>query len=85
MARPLPPVYNPLMRPLLLTLLAALSALSADQAAYPLWDGQETIAEYAKRTGLEPTKTLDLGNGVTMEFVLNIWGQRLSEGISMDG
>jgi hypothetical protein len=47
MAPPLPPVYNPLMRPLILTLfaLAALSALAAEPTAYPLWDGQETIAE----------------------------------------
>lgn len=52
-------------------LLAALSALSAEPTQpYPLWDGHESIAEYAKRTGLEPTKTLDLGNGVKLELVL---------------
>ncbi|HEY3324263.1 MAG TPA: hypothetical protein VGP72_27680 [Planctomycetota bacterium] len=28
---------------------------------WPLWDGTATIAEYARRAGLEPTKTLDLG------------------------
>ena len=40
------------------------------QKEWPLWDGQETVVSYAHRVGLEPTKTIDLGNGVTMEFVL---------------
>ena len=55
-----------------IALIAALTTLSALAAEpeYPHWDGQETIAEYAKRAGLEPRKTIDLGNGVTMEFVL---------------
>ncbi|HEY3320665.1 MAG TPA: hypothetical protein VGP72_09395 [Planctomycetota bacterium] len=34
---------------------------------WPLWDGKETIADYARRAGLEPTKTLDLGGGVTLD------------------
>ena len=53
-------------------LLVALAAWRADGAAsaYHLWDGQESVAGYARRAGLEPTKTIDLGNGVTMEFVL---------------
>jgi formylglycine-generating enzyme required for sulfatase activity len=38
--------------------------------AYPLWDGKEPVAEYARRAGLEPEMTLDLGDGVKMEFVL---------------
>lgn len=51
--------------------LVALSALAGEPAnPYPLWDGQETIVEYAKRTGLELTRKLDLGNGVKMELVL---------------
>lgn len=54
--------------------LTALAAWGADDAkdkpAYPLWDGHETVAEYAKRVGLEPTQTLDLGNGVKMEMLL---------------
>ncbi len=36
----------------------------------PAWDGKESIAEYAKRAGLEPALTLDLGGGVTWEGVL---------------
>jgi hypothetical protein len=58
-------------------LLAVLALLAVAQAAeppaaptWPLWDGQEAVEQYAKRTGLEPTKTLDLGNGVKLEMVL---------------
>jgi hypothetical protein len=35
-----------------------------------MWDGTETVEQYARRAGLEPTKTLDLGNGVKLEMVL---------------
>jgi formylglycine-generating enzyme required for sulfatase activity len=38
--------------------------------AWPLWDGQESIAQYARRAKLEPTQTLNLGNGVKLELVL---------------
>jgi formylglycine-generating enzyme required for sulfatase activity len=62
------------MRSLILTFLAlaALAASAAEPAkpTYPLWDVQEAIAAYAKRSGLEPTKTLDLGDGVKLELVL---------------
>jgi formylglycine-generating enzyme required for sulfatase activity len=52
-------------------LLVGLAASAAEPAkTYPQWDGKETIAEYAKRAGLEPTKTLGLGNGVKLELVL---------------
>jgi formylglycine-generating enzyme required for sulfatase activity len=37
---------------------------------YPIWDGKETVLAYAKRTGLEQEMTLDLGDGVKVEFVL---------------
>jgi formylglycine-generating enzyme required for sulfatase activity len=59
---------------LLATLFFAVPLLhSADPA--PLWDGHESVAAYAQRAHLEPTKTLDLGNGVTMELVLIPAGQ----------
>ncbi|HYF50612.1 MAG TPA: formylglycine-generating enzyme family protein [Planctomycetota bacterium] len=51
-------------------LVQAVSSLSASECAYPLWDGQESVADYAKRVSLPPTQTLDLGNGVKMELVL---------------
>src|SRR5471032_730227 len=38
--------------------------------AYSLWDGQESVEQYAKKVKLPATKTLDLGNGVSMELVL---------------
>jgi formylglycine-generating enzyme required for sulfatase activity len=38
--------------------------------AYPLWDGKESVAEYAKRVKMDTSITLDLGDGVKMEFVL---------------
>jgi formylglycine-generating enzyme required for sulfatase activity len=37
---------------------------------WPSYDGQETITDYAKRTGLAPVKSLTLGGGIAMEFVL---------------
>jgi formylglycine-generating enzyme required for sulfatase activity len=56
------------MKPLALAALASL--LAAPRAAdFPLWDGKESVADYAKRANLEPTLTLDLG-GVTWEGVL---------------
>jgi formylglycine-generating enzyme required for sulfatase activity len=64
------------MRPLALLLLLALIANFAHAAepsptpAWPLWDGQESVEQYAKRAGLEPTKALDLGDGVKLEMVL---------------
>ena len=36
---------------------------------FPLWDGKESVADYAKRAKLEPTLTLDLG-GVKWHGVL---------------
>jgi formylglycine-generating enzyme required for sulfatase activity len=53
-----------------LSSLLLLASATALPAAYPPWDGKETAAEYAKRAGLEPTLTLDLGGGVTWEGVL---------------
>ena len=60
------------MRTLRAALLLALAAglVGATEAPYPLWDGQEKAAVYALRNGLEPTQTIELGGGVTMELVL---------------
>ena len=37
---------------------------------YPLWDGKESVADYAKKIGLDASKVLDLGDGIKLEFVL---------------
>jgi len=62
------------MRLAALFFLAVAGSLSAGEgpasSAYPLWDGHESVAEYAKKVNLPPTKTLDLGNGVNIELVL---------------
>src|ERR1017187_836561 len=44
--------------------------LQAGKAPMPQWDGKESTADYAKRVGMEPTLTLDLGGGVKLELVL---------------
>jgi len=54
--------------------LAALSVVSAEPT-WPLWDGKETVKQYAARVDLPMKKTLDLGNGVTLEFALIPAGQ----------
>ena len=43
--------------------------------AWPLWDGQESVAQYAKKVNLPATETLDLGNNVKLELVLIPAGQ----------
>ena len=53
-----------------LILLAGSLLASEPTPAYPLWDGQESVADYAKKVNLPATKTLDLGNGVKLELVL---------------
>jgi len=62
------------MRLLTLLYFALLGTLSAAEQptppAYPLWDGQESVAQYAARVNLPPTQTLDLGNGIKLETVL---------------
>jgi hypothetical protein len=50
--------------------LAGEPATKAAEAPWPLWDGKETVAEYAKRAGLEPTLTLKLSDKVSLESVL---------------
>ncbi len=52
-------------------LIRALSAGEGPAApAYPFWDGQESVAQYAERVGLPPTEMLECGNGVKLELVL---------------
>src|SRR5476651_658817 len=53
----------------LLFLILAVTA-SAAEPPYPLWDTVDSVADYARKVNLPPTKTLDLGNGVTLELVL---------------
>jgi formylglycine-generating enzyme required for sulfatase activity len=61
------------MKALSLVTLLFLSAvlLGAEEArTFPLWDGKESVADYARRARLEPKLTLDLGGGVKWEGVL---------------
>ena len=53
----------------IMLMLIARFAFAGDTPA-PLWDGHESVADYAQRVNLPPTKTLDLGNGVKLELVL---------------
>ena len=41
-----------------------------NQPSYPLWDGHESIVNYAKKVNLPPVRDIDLGNGVKIETVL---------------
>ena len=59
--RLLPPIF----------FIAIAGTLSASEPPpSPLWDNHESVADYAKRVNLPPTKTLELGNGVKLELVL---------------
>jgi formylglycine-generating enzyme required for sulfatase activity len=63
-------MYRTLIATSLLVCGVACGADAQPQAAYPLWDGHETIEQYVKRTNLPPTKTLDCGGGVNLDLVL---------------
>ena len=66
-----PAVPVPLVAVLTTACFIAFSEEPTDKKlAYPLWDGQESVEQYAKKVHLPPTKTLDLGNGVKLELVL---------------
>ena len=59
------------MRTLSLTaLLLTLSLQAAESSPDPLWDGHESVAVYAQRVHIPPTKQIDLGGGVTLDLVL---------------
>lgn len=53
-------------------LIMAVMLAQAEAAAKgaPLWDGKESVAQYAKRAGLKPAEMLSLGDGLTLEMVL---------------
>jgi len=62
---------------LLLCMLCGASAIvgasddsNPPRKPWPAWDGVESTEQYAARVNLPPTKTLDLGNDVKLEFVL---------------
>ena len=54
---------------LALGLLGAVTVWAVGKPA-TAWDGKESVADYAKRAELEPTLTLDLGDGVKLELAL---------------
>lgn len=56
----------------LIVVVFTFTAFSAETPtpAFPLWDGHESVVDYAKRVNLPPTQTLDLGGGVKLELVL---------------
>jgi formylglycine-generating enzyme required for sulfatase activity len=52
-------------------LMVVAVGLKAADKTYPLWDGKESQAEYAKRAGIKDVEvTLDLGSNVTMKLIL---------------
>jgi hypothetical protein len=65
------------MRTLLFLCLALFLPAMAGETprTYPLWDGKESVETYAKRVNLPSTKSLDLGNGITLDLVLIPAGQ----------
>ena len=64
--------------------LAAPPAAPATQPAYPLWDGKETLAQYAQRAAIKSPETkLDLGKGVALKLALIPAGKFLM-GIAKD-
>ena len=49
----------------------AMEAKADGGAAWPLWDGKESVADYAKRAGIKDVEmTLDLGGGVAIKLTL---------------
>jgi hypothetical protein len=61
--RPRARLWNQRMRfPIAILLAVVVSAHAAEPPStpsWPLWDGSESIEQYAKRAGLEATRTLD--------------------------
>ena len=65
------------MRTLFLLCLALFLPAMAGESprTYPFWDGKESVESYAKKVNLPATKSLDLGNGMTLDLVLVPAGQ----------
>jgi formylglycine-generating enzyme required for sulfatase activity len=52
-------------------IILTLRPVAAETAhAYPRWDGQEQIADYARRASLQPQQSIDLGGGIKLELKL---------------
>ena len=71
----MPTLFTKIGSSFLILFLSTALVLGADptpkgEAKNPPWNGRETVVEYAKRAGLEPVLTLDLGGGVKWEGVL---------------
>ena len=58
------------LTPVILLCACAVSAGEPATESARLWDGRESVAEYAQRVNLPATQTLDLGGGVKVELVL---------------
>ena len=56
-------LYTVLMVPLM-------ASEKLELKSWPLWDGIETVDQYAARVNLPSTKTYDLGNNISLETVL---------------
>ncbi|HUT61691.1 MAG TPA: formylglycine-generating enzyme family protein [Phycisphaerae bacterium] len=53
-----------------------LTTSTASRPAHPLWNGKETVADYAKRAGIKDTEiTLNLDGKVTMKLILTPAGR----------
>src|SRR4051794_32910594 len=50
--------------------LAAAVPASELPASFSLWDGHESVADYAKRVNLPPTQKLNLGDNIKIDLVL---------------
>ncbi|MBM4142456.1 MAG: formylglycine-generating enzyme family protein [Lentisphaerae bacterium] len=52
-------------------LVNAAEPAAATKSPWPLWDGKESVADYAKRAGIKDAElTLDLGGGIVMKTTL---------------